>query len=713
MSYINKSKICKKGYGYMKATETTILNFIGGLDKVFIIPPFQRNYEWSNEQCEELFNDIVSAYKNKKTHYLGNVVYYLGKNHNASYSEYILVDGQQRVTTILLLLCALRDSLQDDDNNVRSINNRYLMNDTSDNRFRVRLKQTSYDVNSFMSIIDRTLVENNDNNVVKNYKTFIKLISNCDISSSELYKTIPKLEVVDVNLQIENDLNAVQTVFEKINSTGKRLTPADLIRNYLLLADNSIEQDLLYEKYWVKIEQQVKNDNISKFARDYLIMNIFEDVSEEKTYKMFKDHFVETNALHIDILADMTIYSKYFGWIKFENCPNIKINNIIKYLNYIKTDDVYPLYLYLFNNLYDENQHELEKILCLIRDFMLRYRIVSPSGGGGALRSVVSQLLEAINSGVIEITFEDIYFELSNSNTPAGRYPDDLEFMSALMSSVSHNYAKAVLLMIEESETRDATIDLSNVTIEHILPQKLSEWWIEHLGGKEVAEHISDKYSNCIGNLTPISQGYNSKKSNTPWQDKVKELSNVKFKITNELIKNTDWKVENIDNRNVDIAKKACDIIKKPLERKRKYQTKSTSADFSEGVYPMSDVTTPMVGATPEMILFEDKEYLISTWKDTLCTICSIANSIDSKLFDEIVHGNRIHKSTSKKNYPNKDPIITDKMNLLGSSMPIANSIYFSEGNISSNRVRVFSKQLLDLFGITNKFKISVRSRNK
>ncbi len=293
----------------MKATETTVLNFIGGLDKVFIIPPFQRNYEWEAVQCRELFNDVIEAYKNNKSHYLGNVVYYKGKNDGASYSELILVDGQQRVTTILLLLCALRDSLSEDDINVCKINSRYLLNDTGDKRYRVRLKQTSKDTDNLMAVIDKTPVENNNSNIIKNYMVFLELIKECGINPVDLYETVPKLEIVDVNLQIEDDLNAVQTVFEKINSTGTRLTPADLIRNYLLLAKNSTEQDRLYEDYWIKIEQQVKNDNISKFAQDYLVMNIFEDVREDMIYKVFKEHFIENNALHIDILRDMYKYA--------------------------------------------------------------------------------------------------------------------------------------------------------------------------------------------------------------------------------------------------------------------------------------------------------------------------------------------------------------------------------------------------------------------
>ncbi|MEG1301063.1 MAG: DUF262 domain-containing protein [Erysipelotrichaceae bacterium] len=695
----------------MKATETTILNLIGGLDKVFIIPPFQRNYEWNFEQCEELFSDVVNAHKNNKTHYLGNVVYYKGKNDGASYNEFILVDGQQRVTTILLILCALRDSLPVGDDNIRSINNRYLLNDTGDNRFRVRLKQTSYDTNSFTSIIDNTPIQNEDNNVVKNYNKIKELISSCEIRPIELYNAVTKLEVVDVNLQIEDDLNAVQTVFEKINSTGKRLTQADLIRNYLLLAENSEQQDRLYEDYWVKIEQLVKNDNISKFARDYLIINIFEDIQADKTYKMFKEYFNENKASHVDILRDMNKYAKYFSWVRFESCPANKINRIIKYLNYIKTDDVYPIYLYLFEKLYEKNIDELGKILSLLADFMIRYRIVSPSGGGGALRSVVNLLLENLNSGVIKCVFDDIYFELSNSNAPSGRFPDDEEFKNALMNSVSANYAKTVLLKIEEKETKNTPLEFEKVTIEHIMPQTLSTWWVENLSGKENADIVFDKYLNCIGNLTPISQGYNSKISNKSWADKVKELKYVQFKVTTELAVNKKWDEESISKRNTNLADRACKAIIGPLERTRKYQTKNSSGDFSDGVYPVSDLTTPMSGATPEIVIYENKEYESLTWKDMLNTICYLAYQIDEELFTEIVENNKIHKSTSKKNYPQKDPIITSNDNLLVKANLIKNTVYFTEGNISSDRVRFYVKQLLDLYGVTDRFKISVRNR--
>lgn len=692
----------------LRATETNVLNFIGGLDKVFIIPPFQRNYEWNFEQCDELFMDIINSYKRQKTHYLGNVVYYVGRNNGASYSEFILVDGQQRVTTILLLLCALRDSISDS-NMFESVNKRYLINDTGDNRFRIRLKQTAYDSQSFMAIIDGRPLEDDDNNVAKNYYHFKELIRQSDVNARDIYETIPKLEVVDVNLQIEDDLSAVQTIFEKINSTGKRLTPADLIRNFLLLSNSSDEQERLYQDYWVKIENTIKNENISRFSRDYLVMNIFDDVPETKIYKMFKEHFMETGALHIDILRDMYKYSNYYAWIKFEKCPNQKINKNIILLNFLKSDDLYPLYMYLLANLYDENINELIKIFELLSDFMLRYRVVAPGGGGGSLRAVVQQLLDGLSSGIVEMTYDAIYYELSNSNAPSGRFPNDDEFKNALMDDVNPNYARAVLLRIEEFETRNIAVPLKQVTIEHLMPQTPTDWWIKNFGGEEETERIYATYLNCIGNLAPISQGYNSQNSNKQWEVKVQHLKSVQFVITSEVAQNEEWKEANIKLRNENIADRACRTITSPLERTRKYQSKNASGEFVAGVYPVSDVVTPMSGTSLEAIVYNNNIIEVSTWKDFFNKICEIVYVEDSELFKRIVTENRIHKATAVRNYPDKDPVVSQDTNKLVGAKRIGDTLFYSEGTISSTRARIYAKQLLDIYGLTNCFEISVR----
>lgn len=684
----------------MKASETTVLNFIGGLDKVFIIPPFQRNYEWSDKECRDLFDDIINSCVNNKNHYLGNVVYYEGENNGASFSEFILVDGQQRVTTILLLLCALRDKFKEigDEDNYKSINRKYLSNETSDDKFRIRLKQTRYDQKAFKSIVD-AVPFSGESKVVQNYKLFKELVDQSLVSPKEIYNAIPKLQIVDVNLQITNDLTAVQTIFEKINSTGKPLEPADLIRNFLLLAKSSVEQDELYENYWLNIERELNTENISRFARDFLIMKIFEDVPNDSIYSMFKDYVIGTNTTHEDILDEMCKYSKYYAWLKFYNCPIEKINKKLELLNFLKTDDLYPLYMYLLKELYSTNVEELIKILDLLVNFMLRYRIVSPSGGGGALRKAIQQLLEMISSGEIALTYDNVYFELSNSPTPASRFPDDEEFKRVLMDNVNTTYARALLIQIEEKERFNIPVDLSKVTIEHLMPQTLSYWWRNYLGGEEESSRIYDTYLNCIGNLAPISQSYNTKNSNKPWNEKVVNLRAVQFGITSETAEFENWKEEEIKSRNEDVANRACEATISPLTRTRKFQTKETQDSFVPGLYKLADLSTPMEGASMQALVYKGITMDIFSFRELFNKVCELSYMSNPERFKQIVESNIIHKSTSTRTKGEKDPVITTVPSKLVSAVRIGNTPYYSEGALSSYRVRVYAKQLLEQIG--------------
>lgn len=323
----------------MKATETTILKFIGGEDKVFIIPPFQRNYAWTTEQCEELFEDILTAVKDNKNHYLGNIVYYEGENNGASFSENILIDGQQRVTTILLLLCAIRDVVSDEETK-KKINRKYLKNEDVDpnNLYRVRLKQTDYDNGIFEKLINETLDPNEKGKIAENYRRFKDLLSDSNIDPKQIFEKIPKLEVVEVNLQT-NELRTVQKIFEKINSTGKPLSEADLLRNYLLISDSVGKQKKLYTDYWLNIENTITADHISEYIKDYLIMKICEDVKKSEVYKEFKN-YVLNNALSQEvILKDLRDYATYYKAIFTKNTSNKKLDREIKILNHLLSSD--------------------------------------------------------------------------------------------------------------------------------------------------------------------------------------------------------------------------------------------------------------------------------------------------------------------------------------------------------------------------------------
>ena len=518
---------------------------------------------------------------------------------------------------------------------------------------------------------------------------------------------IPKLEIVDVNLQITNDLTAVQTVFEKINSTGKPLEPADLIRNYLLISNSYSEQKSLYDNYWVKIEEQIKTENISRFARDYLIMKTFNDVVNDKIYTDFKNHFESEKTAHVEILGDMLKYSKFYSWIKFESSPSNKINKCLLILNLLKTDDLYPLYLYLLEKLYDSNEAELIKMLDLLCDFMLRYRIVSPSGGGGALRAAIQRIIELYSEGYCEPTYDSLLYELSNSPTSANRYPNDEEFKDAMKNYINLSNARVLLMRIEESERYNIPVDITKVTVEHIMPQTRTEWWIDNLGGVDEAERIYETYLNCIGNLAPISQSYNSKNSNKSWDIKRENLREVQFVITSETANNDEWTEKEIIARNEDIAERAVKAVKGPSKRERPYQSKDPSSVFEAGQYDLSDLQTPMEGASVEELIYDGESIKVDSFKELFYKVCEIAYNYNKEKFADIVDKNLIHKSTSIKNTEDKDPIITTRPEFLHTAEPLLGTPYFIEGALSSMRIRVYSNQLLTEFDdLLSKFKI-------
>ena len=601
----------------MYVVKTDILKFLKGGDLVFIIPPFQRNYEWVKTQCEELFDDIKSISDDrKKRHYLGNVVYYGKKRSRTNGYEYILVDGQQRITTILILLCALRDC--DVNKEIQSdIFVDYLENKIQKNEFKTKLKQTEYDQDDFSALVLQSDSINEENNVYKNFEYFKERIKETvkksNISVVDLFDSLDRLDLVEIDLEIEDDLEAVQKIFEKINSTGKPLTTGDLIRNFLLLSKDLTEQEDLYKNYWLKIENNILSKNVSVFAKDYLVMKIFEDVKDSEVYKKFKQVFGEDSNTKEKILKDMTKYSEYYSWIlepntllSTQNRKKEVIKKLIEEVTYIGAIDFRALLMLLLEKMYDEkNIIELEKILKLLRDFLLRYRIVKVSRGGGGLTGVVTDLIKKISTNEIECNYENIYFELSNNKNSSGKFPRDDEFKQALQESVDEIYAKLVLSIIEENEKpNDIPIDVSKITIEHIMPKKLDSYWKKDLGNDAVSIH--EKFLKSIGNQVPLSKKWNSSLSNKVFIKKRKKYIEQQFSITREIADFEKWDEEELIKRNMDISERACNYIISPLKR-----------DYDDNeVITFGDKIEDIKNKKIQEIEYNNKEYSVKNWKD-------------------------------------------------------------------------------------------------
>ena len=679
-----------------------IMELLESSEKVFIIPPFQRNYEWEEIQCKELFEDIKLIANKNKRHYLGNVVFYINEENDLG-EEYVLIDGQQRVTTILIFLCALRDC---DENGKlpKNIYKNYLEHGIENPKFKTKLKQTLYDQDAFSALVLKETFDKN-NKIFRNYNYFKKLIKEEKLKTPliKLYKALKKIEIASIELmtkqlEAKDDLETVQRIFEKINSTGKPLTKGDLIRNFLLLTKNLQEQEELYKNYWLKIEKRLLSENISIFVKDYLIMKIFEDVNDSEVYKKFKQVFGEDSDTKENILKDMTKYSEYYSWIlepnKLLSTQNRKkevIKKLIEEVKYIGAIDFRSLLMLLLEKMYDEkNIIELEKILKLLRDFLLRYRVVKVSRGGGGLTGVVTDLMKKISTNEIECNYENIYFELSNSKNPSGKFPRDDEFKQALQESVDETYAKLVLSIIEENEKpNDIPIDVSKITIEHIMPKKLDSYWKKDLGNDAVSIH--EKFLKSIGNQVPLSKKWNSSLSNKVFIEKRKKYIEQQFSITREIADFEKWDEEELIKRNMDISERACNYIISPLKR-----------DYDDNeVITFGDKIEDIKNKKIQEIEYNDKEYSVKNWKDLSHKISEILYENIKDKFETV--------SASKKRLIVS---VNDKEKLKNAKQ-IKNSKFYCETEIklSIDNFR-YAGIIAKHFNQEDKFKIIVKNED-
>lgn len=690
----------------MKSMDLPILKIIAGLEKCFVIPPFQRNYEWGEEECWELFCDIIDLEKSKKKnpsaeHYIGNIIYYIDNNSPATEPAYVLIDGQQRVTTILLLLCAIKSLIQDKTTEDYITNNFLICN--SSKKTRVRLKQTSYDDKNFQKVVKGLADRNAKDPIEHNYFLFREWFVNKNVDINSFYDALKGLSAIDVDLQIGNDLRAVQTIFEKINSTGKPLSASDLVRNYLLIVDDINIQEMLYKNYWVEIENLIKDENITSFIKDYLVMKTLDDIPNRDLYRRFKEWMKESGQTNENVLKDLYDYAKFYQFLLFANSGNLYLNRMIEMIKLLGIKDVAPLALFVLKVLYDNNSEEVVKIFILLKDFLARFRIVSHSGGSlrESIYSALGVLLDEKNK---KSPYDTIYYELSNSSTEGGKWPTDEEFSAALKEnkSVNYQYGKVILLSIEERETKNIPVSFDKVTIEHIMPQTLSDEWVDNLGGKDKCDKIYENYLNCIGNLTPLSQSYSSKNSNLTWDKKRENFKDVQFRITSELYSFSKWGERQIKERNKNIAERACRAITPPQNRERPIGPRKAI----DGIYSASDIKTKMEGAKPIAFYNKDERIPVSTWKEYFNAICRILFEKDKDRFYSA--STKIRKKSSKRVLEGYDPLITKEKEQLLDPKEIVGSDYYNEGCLSSAYIRIYTKNLLDYFGLLEDFRVEI-----
>lgn len=644
--------------------------------RVFKVPVYQRNYDWSNIECEKLYQDIMNAFDKDCQHFTGTVVYIDDENGGSGLNVVLIIDGQQRITTIYILLKALYDASKGVLVSVESEIADVIFNRHCDEKYKVKLKPVKTD-NKQLTLLVKDKIDDMDrnSNVYKNYVIFKNLIEKSladGYDLADILNGIKKLEIVEIILdKLQGD--QPQKIFESINSTGLELSLADLIRNYLLMDD--VKQEELYEEYWLVMERNVGYRNLGDFVINYLNSQITKSVNSKNAYRLFKEHCESNGLSHEDVLTGLRRTSKYYGaFIGENNCYSPKIMKYLNAFNTIKQTTVLPLLFKIFDD-FEENNID-EDTLCKVLSYLLTYFVRT---NACEINKNMAKFMKSLYGRVIDNGYDNYlekFVAFLNDIRTNDRMPTDKEFKDALIYKplYTKNICKYLLSVIENS-TREH-IDVSTLTIEHILPQKVNAVaWKKEVG--EDYSSVYETYLHTLGNLTIT--GHNSELGTKPFAEKKKIIKdNSKANILNKEVLSADrWNEAAILHR--------ADTLSDILLREFTYvDMHSYTDELAFGVNSDFD----FANTKPSEIVFLGEHTKVTSWADLLTKTISIAYDLDAETITElaacdysIVNATKIY-------------ISNDERKLRKAKQIDSSGIYY-ETNLSANNIVSFIKDLL------------------
>ncbi len=646
--------------------------------RVFKVPVYQRNYDWSNIQCEKLYQDIMIANQRDHKHFTGTIVYIVGLNASAL-SEVLIIDGQQRLTTVYILLKALYDAAKGVSVRIEAEIEEVMFNRNCDEKYKLKLKPVKTDNEQLLLLIKDKIDEMDRNsNIYKNYVTFKGLIDKTVASGLELtdiLNGIKKLEMVEIVLD-KSQGDEPQKIFESINSTGLELSLSDLIRNYLLMDDNN--QDELYDNYWSVIEKNVGYRNLGDFVVNFLNFQISKSVNSKNAYRLFKEHCEEKNLTHEDVLKELLRTSKYYGvFIGEKQYYNKEITDYLRSFYTIKQTTVLPFIFKIFNDYEDKNIDE--KTLRNVLDYLLTYFIrITSCEINKNLSKFMKSLYDRIYDGNYDNYYEKFVIFL-NDLRANDRMPTDEEFKEALIHKPLYKkpICKYALSVIENSTKEQ--IDVTNLTVEHILPQKINAVvWKKEVG--DDYDRVYEMYLHTLGNLTIT--GHNNELGTKPFNEKKKIIrDNSKANILNKDVLAVDiWNEHSILKR----AESLSNFLVNIFGYVDMHSDVNKTNELSFGVNSDIDFSNTKPGG----FSFAGEYTTVSSWVDLLSKFIDIVYDLDGELLNDL----------ARKNYSiaNADrTYISNDERKFRRARQINNTGVFFETNLSSNNIISFIKDLL------------------
>lgn len=539
----------------------------------YTIPVYQRNYTWEKENCDQLYDDILDAVNHQKNHFIGSLVYSMTKKGDLKCGT--IVDGQQRLTTVMLLLKAIEVSIKDPENVIKKRIQSNLYNALCEDEYKLKLKDTEGDNNTLENVLMGNSVNlDNTSKVAINYNHFIsrikKSVTTDGYTYADLVEGIGRLEIVEIVLG-END--SPQKIFESINHTGVELSTSALIRNFLLMGIlNPKKQATIYKKYWVTMEELITKDNVEKFFHNFLVAKEGRQVDDNKIYETFK-HYYHNHVEDSDdgtekIFSEILKFARYYKFLVCNNSTeySTESNELCKIFHILQHKTIYPFLLHVCEDfdeirklhikndengeieLSDEEKYRLKKreeefnnILKLFGNYALRRNIAHiPSSSLRRFYASLYTHIFAKNPQNYDHYYKAVEAYLCTLKTE-DKMPSDHDFLDGLYYEKLYVNNKLNILhyffdLIENSGKEK--LNLSDLSIEHIMPETLNQDWMDDLG--ENYEEIFEKYVHTLGNLTLT--GYNSEYSNLKFSTKKKKYQewrdegNVKvIKLNEEL----------------------------------------------------------------------------------------------------------------------------------------------------------------------------------
>ena len=555
----------------MKAGEKKIKDLFSEAKTFFAIPVYQRDYNWQEKHCKQLFEDILNVGKDIDitSHFIGSIVYIHEGVYGIGEKEFYVIDGQQRMITITLLHIALYHRLKESkEEYADEIYELYLVNKFSKRDIKLKLLPPEENLNILNKILEENweeLEDYQDRNIVKNYKFFKEIISN--YSNEEIEYLLAGLDkIIYVDIALEKDKDDPQKIFESLNSTGLDLSQGDLIRNYILMDLEREKQNLVYKNLWLPIENNCKislgneiKNYVSDFIRDYLTLKNGKIPSKPKVFEEFKEFYDKNND---EQLEDIKNFSEEYSHIIKPNTEKDK--DIRKELKNLKVLDQTVINTFLIGILrdYRENKivkNEILEILKLLQSYIWRRFITEKP----------SNALNKIFQGMyLRISKDQKYYKSLEESLLNQDFPTDDELKEALKTKNVYKDKEKLRYVFKELENynHNELIDFENekITIEHIFPQKPNKSWKEKYSDYELEEMKT--FKDTISNLTLTGSNANlgNKSFLEKRNDDIHGYKNSKLYLNKYLSKLNEWNLSAMEGRFEELFKNIVKVWKRP-----------------------------------------------------------------------------------------------------------------------------------------------------